>query len=328
MKTRKLIVGSIWLLLATVPAGAQSLVNDGKFTLALPSHSGQLTWSTNGFTPVQTSAKPNGAEIGVRAVDGSKRFTILSFLFLVAEQAPMTSAKCRDGVMEPLTKSNPSIKIAVQSQLARPDAPPLEMVVYVGPGQDGKVMTSIRGFLAVGDLCGDLEIYGNDPSVVSDPNLKKIWESYHLDAQYVPQFNDVFLYAQILYSNHLYQAAAPMFEQALAKLKDDSDQPKMRRVTTDQAGMSYGLAGDVPKARALFNAAIAKDPDYPLYYYNLACADAAEKNLADARTHLQQAFARKANVIEGETMPDPTKDDSFLPYQNNKEFWTFVESLH
>jgi len=32
-------------------------------------------------------------------------------------------------------------------------------------------------------------------------------------------------------------------------------------------------------------------------------------------------------VIRGETMPDPTKDDSFLPYRDNKEFWAFVESL-
>ena len=84
--------------------------------------------------------------------------------------------------------------------------------------------------------------------------------------------------------------------------------------------MSYGMSGDIPKARALFEAAIAKDPDYPLYYYNLACAD--------ARKHLQQAFKRKANVIRGETMPDPTKDDSFPPYRSNKHFWTFIENLH
>jgi hypothetical protein len=64
-----------------------------------------------------------------------------------------------------------------------------------------------------------------------------------------------------------------------------------------------------------------------LYYYNLACADAEEKKLADARRHLQEAFARKANLISGEAMPDPTKDDSFLPYRNDKDFWTFVKGL-
>jgi hypothetical protein len=324
----KIAICVIWVFVAVIGTRALSVVSNGNFTLALPTHKGQLNWSTNGFTVRQLSAKPNSAEIGVRASDESNQFTLLGFLFLFPEQAPMTSAKCRDGVMEPMKKSNPTIQVAASSQMTRSNGPPLELVAYVGQGQGGKLVYSIRGFLAVDDLCGDLEIYGNDVSVISDPNFKRIWDSYHLDPQYLPKFNDVFQYAQILYDNHTYQAAAPIFEQALAKLNDVNDQTKWRRVATDQAGMAYGLAGDIPKARALFNGAIAKDPGYPMYYYNLACADAEEKKLADARSHLQQAFARKANVIQGETMPDPTKDDSFLPYRDNKDFWAFVENLH
>jgi hypothetical protein len=33
---------------------------------------------------------------------------------------------------------------------------------------------------------------------------------------------------------------------------DDPAQQAMRRVTTDQAGMSYGMSGDIPKARAQY----------------------------------------------------------------------------
>ena len=133
----------------------------------------------------------------------------------------------------------------------------------------------------------------------------------------------------------MYKAAAPIFEIALAKIKENpasvektlKDAKTATRVVTDQAGMAYGMSGDIPKARALFERAIAEDPDYPMYYYNLACADAEEKNLSGARTHLQQAFARKANVISGEAVPDPTTDDSFLPYRSNKDFWAFLEGL-
>ena len=91
--------------------------------------------------------------------------------------------------------------------------------------------------------------------------------------------------------------------------------------------MSYGMAGDLKTARRIFETGAAEDPDYPMNYYNLACADAGEKKLSDAKAHLQQAFDRKANVNPGEKMPIPTEDDSFLLYKSNREFWTFVERL-
>jgi len=73
---------------------------------------------------------------------------------------------------------------------------------------------------------------------------------------------------------------------------------------------------------------IADDPDYPLYYYNLACADASEKKLSDARRHLQQAFDRKANVNPGESMPIPVEDDSFVPFKGDRAFWTYLQGLN
>jgi hypothetical protein len=64
-----------------------------------------------------------------------------------------------------------------------------------------------------------------------------------------------------------------------------------------------------------------------MYYYNLACADAAEKKLSDAKRHLQQAFDRKANVNPGEAIPVPTEDESFLPYKEVNDFWAFLQSV-
>lgn len=309
--------------------------SDGNFRLALPDHRGQLTWSAEGFKIIQSSAKPGGREIGIRGRDESGRLTFLGFLFLIPEEAPLTSAKCRAGAVESMKKGNPKLKILETSGKALPDALQISMASYSAPGSEGKTVYSVRGFVATGDICGDLEVYGGSPITADDDVLKKIFASYRLDENYAPQFRDVFLYAQILYQARMYKAAAPTFEAALAKLKEDpgaaarmmKDARTATRVVTDQAGMAYGMSGDIQKARSLFEKAIVEDPDYPMYYYNLACADAEEKNLAGARDHLQQAFARKANVISGEAMPDPTKDDSFLPYRNNKEFWTFLENL-
>ena len=91
--------------------------------------------------------------------------------------------------------------------------------------------------------------------------------------------------------------------------------------------MSLGMSGDFKDSRAVAENAIATDPDYPLNYYNLACADAEQGDATSAKLHLQQAFDRQANVLKGESMPDPTKDDSILKLKKNEAFWAFVLTL-
>ncbi len=252
----------------------------------------------------------------------------LGFLFLVPEEGQLTSAKCRDDALAEVRKENPSARTVANFEVTSANYLPVEVVTYSVQDGHGKTIYSARGFTATKDICGDLEFYSNTPIGPEDPEIKKILATFHLDIRYTPQFGDAFLYAQILYRRNDFKAAAPIFELALSKIGDGKDQQTMRRVTTDQAGMAYGISGDIAKARALFEAAIAKDPDYPLYYYNLACADAQEGKLTDARSHLQEAFTRKANVIPGETLPDPSTDNSFTPYRSNEEFWKFVSSLH
>jgi hypothetical protein len=316
------------LSIASSTTFAQEKPNDAIFRLALPVSRGQLSWRADGYTIVESSAKANGREVGLRGKDQSGQLTFLGFLFRVDEPAPISSATCRDHVLALEKKSNPTLKIASTSESGKTNGPPVTVVNYMSNDRSGKTWYVVRGFVASGDVCGDLEFYGNTLISADDPALKQIFETYQLDTEYVPQFKDVFMYGEILYKHEMYKAAAPIFEQALTMLPDDNSQETMRRVTIDQAGMAYGISGDFAKARAIFNAAIAKDPGYPMYYYNLACADAEQNNLAQARVHLQQAFDRKQNVLPGEALPDPAKDNSFLPHRKNKEFWGFVEGLH
>jgi tetratricopeptide (TPR) repeat protein len=321
-----------FLLLVSVALGsgfAQTPAEGGDFRLALPSHPGQLQWHADGFKIVESSTKPNGQEIGIRGVDAPGRVHFLGFLFLVPEQRPLTSTKCRDEAIEPEKKGDSSLRILANSEMTQADGQQIELVRYTSKGRDGKSSYMMRGFVAADDICGDLEFYSDAPIAAEDASMKKVFASYRFNPHYVPGFGDSFLYAQILYEHRMYKAAAPLFEKALTQLTDSgrADAKTMRRVVTDQAGMAYGISGDVTKARAIFEAAIVTDPVYPLYYYNLACADAEEKKLADAQAHLLQAFARKANVIPGEPMPDPATDDSFLAYRENKEFWKFIEGL-
>lgn len=313
-------------------AGAPAQSADDKgLTLALPNHAGQLSWSAPGFKIAQSSAKPAGREIGFRGKDATGRLEYLSFLFLFPEQVPMTSAKCRDGVIGPERKEFPAYKELASYETARPGGASVQTVSYSVVGADHKTHYHLRSFVASGDICGDIDIYSLEPISAEDAAVHAIQASYRLDAAYTPKFADVFLYAQILFDAQRYKDAAPLFEQAIAMIPADGapfpSAKLARRVATDQAGMSYGISGQYPKARAIFEAGLVADPDYPMYYYNLACADAGENKLPEAQAHLKQAFAHKTDVNPGESMPDPTKDDSFLPYKSNKVFWTALEQI-
>jgi len=304
---------------------------NGEYRLALPDHKGKLTWSADGFKIIENSAKANGRELGVRGRDASGQVTFLGFLFLAPETAPMTSAKCRDAAVAQEKKTNATLKIARTFEIPRPGGLPVAMVAHTTANRDGSTMYRVRGFVATGDMCGDLEFYSSKAISDEDADLKKVFLSYRLDANYTPQFSDVVLYAQVLFLHHDYRAAAPIFEKGLTMVPSGgapfTSATVARRIMRDQAGMSYGISGDLAKSRSIFEKGIADDPDYPLNYYNLACADASEKRLSDARLHLKQAFDRKANMNPGDSMPIPTQDDSFLPYKNNREFWTFLQGL-
>jgi len=301
------------------------------YRLALPDHNGQLQWSVRGFTIIENSAKPNGREIGLRGRDASGRLTFLGFLFVAPENAPVTAAACRDGVLAQEKKANATLKIGKISELPQSSGSPVILVSYTAANADGSLAYRVRGFIGAEDLCADLEFYSHDPIHEDDADLKEAFASFHLDSGYAPRFGDLALYAQILLQQHDYGAAAPLFEKALTVVPSDgapfSSAQLARRVVRDQAGMSYGISGDLAKARRIFNEGTLLDPDYAMNYYNLACADAGEKKLAEARIHLRQAFDRIVNVNPGEALPDPTQDGSFLPFKDNQEFWTFLKDL-
>src|SRR6202158_5645995 len=137
-------------------SGTQSALDTG-FKLSLPAHPGQLQWHADRFKVIETSAKSKGQEIGIRGKDQSGRLTFLGFLFLVPEQAPLTSAKCRDGAIESVKKGDPRLKIETADK-ASPDRASIAIARYAAQGSGGKTVYSVHGFVAIDDICGDLEV--------------------------------------------------------------------------------------------------------------------------------------------------------------------------
>jgi tetratricopeptide (TPR) repeat protein len=125
-----------------------------------------------------------------------------------------------------------------------------------------------------------------------------------------------------------YQGAIPPYAQALAlEQKERKLDKKFWYVLVDNLGTAYGITGNLEEARKTFEYGIQTDPQYPLFYYEMADYYGEKRDAQNAMVYLKKAYERKANVIPGESIPDPRTDDSFKNLMNNKEFRDAVDSL-
>jgi tetratricopeptide (TPR) repeat protein len=175
--------------------------------------------------------------------------------------------------------------------------------------------------------CAEVHISKDSYTPADDSAIQSALQAFSFDTDYSPIAQDYYLLGTLLYQlPKNYAGAAVYYQRALDTLPANAPL-RARRVITDQLSMSYGISGQIARSRAVNEDAIKLDPDYPLYYYNLACADSEQGKAADAKVHLQRAFDRKANMLAGEHFPDPRQDDSIQKLKKNKEFWAFVQTL-
>jgi tetratricopeptide (TPR) repeat protein len=292
--------------LLALSAAAPLLAQSEPF--ALPSHPGAMMLDLAGLRITEASAKPAGREIGIRAHD-SAHTELLAFLFLTPGATSQDAASCLQADLDQLKKDS-----------AR--NPPVERL---DPYPNGAQRLYKYG--GSGDQCLSVQISADKGTRLDLSNARALLARQNYAPAFQPTVTDKYTYANVLYRTRQYKAAIPAYQDFLANVPNAKNTLSVRRVATDNLGMSLGLTGDVAGARRIFQDAIHKDGSYPLYYYNLACADAEQLDAASARTHLEQAFSRKKNLIPGESMPNPTTDESLLKLKSNQSFWTFVEGL-
>jgi Tfp pilus assembly protein PilF len=118
-----------------------------------------------------------------------------------------------------------------------------------------------------------------------------------------------------------YKHAAPLYQAALDREKlNRTVSETIGRVLLDNLGMSYGIPGDLTKAKEIFEYGLSKDPKYPMFHYELACTYAEMNDVDKTIEYLKQAFQYKGNMIKGETFPDAWTDDSFQRFMKNDKF--------
>jgi len=133
---------------------------------------------------------------------------------------------------------------------------------------------------------------------------------------------------QALFRQEKYTESVVPYEKARELEKNGSKLTSdQHRILVDQLVMAYGISGDLKKARAILEDAIRQDPEYPLNYYNLACAFAEEGDKSKALANLSLAFQHKDSVLKGEKMPGPRTDSSFQKYVRDDDFIKLMKKL-
>ncbi len=296
------------MLVTSFGPGAIALPSGGDWKAEL------LTIYDDGRRPVAQFSKANSG-------------LTVSFILFENLSGKPNAQGCREDAINPIVEhESKSITKRVDADATNSAGETLVTTAYL-LSLGGLQQHNLFGFAGDAKTCAEIHVSNTKEAPDMEAAMKDLLADFRPDLSYRPSAMDYFVLASLFFKHSQPALAAPYYDASLQALPADAGSLMMRRVVTDQLVMSLGMSGDLKDARALAEKAAAADPDYPINYYNLACIDAEQADAKNAKVHLQQAFDRRVNVLKGESMPDPTKDDSLLKLKKDKEFWTFVAGL-
>ena len=289
--------------------------------LSLPNKNWGVVLDLPGFTLKDVETKPDGRRYMIAENENTK---VIVSLFLEQTDPGEHVRSCRES-LEHKSKA-PPLKIRDVQFSRSGDA---DVMQYMVPEFQGKQVNqkSIFACQLYDNTYIDLHISKVSYTDADAPLFAGVLSSMHIDSAQKSS-TELMGAASRLYLQHDYKGAITAYSQALELEKAN---PKLQKslwyVLIDNLGMSYGITGDLQKAKETFDYGVSKDPTYPLFYYNLACTFAEMGDAANAGTYLKKAFEYKSNTLPGETMPDPRTDDSLKKIMKNKDFRELVEAL-
>jgi tetratricopeptide (TPR) repeat protein len=252
---------------------------------------------------------------------------VASFILFENLSGNPTAQGCRKDAIDPIIAHDAkSISNRVDGDAKNDAGETLATTSYLVDILGGHHQHHLFGFSGNDKTCAEIHISSVIETAAEDGAMKAALTAFHPDLTYQPKAYDYFLIATLLFKNSP-ALSIPYYESSLATMPNDPNYNTPRRIATDQLVMSLGMSGDIKSSRDVAEKAIAIDPDYPINYYNLACIDAEQGDATAAKLHLQQAFDRRSHALKGESMPDPTKDNSILKLKKNESFWSFVLAL-
>jgi tetratricopeptide (TPR) repeat protein len=128
---------------------------------------------------------------------------------------------------------------------------------------------------------------------------------------------------------HYYKQAVAPYEKALNLERKRPTLDKIWwRLLVDNLGTSYGISGDLKKAKETYAYGLAKDPKYWLFNYNMACTYAEMNDVDNTIAYLKKAYkCIEEMTTDKPADPDPWTDPSFQKLINDDKFLNFLTEL-
>jgi tetratricopeptide (TPR) repeat protein len=333
MRIRAFIVLFV-LLLSSGVARAQDAPASAKSDVWLPGRHWALELDGTGFTTKANEMQPDGRRYFL-AENTKTRFVVS--VYLEASKTPVQPGECKRS-LEEKAKHNASLASGGLKGVAYRDSGEMQILEFTLPELDGVPTNqkNIFGCLIKDDVFVDIHISKIFFKAADEPVFDALLQTFRFvpkeasDAP-VPTGNSMIFFQEgsRYFLAHQYRLAIAPYQKAFEIEKSTPTLEKnLWRVLVDNLSMSYGISGDLTSARETLTYGVSKDPDYPLFYYNLACVTAEKGDLPDTENYLKLAFERRENLIPGETFPDARVDDSFQKLLLQREFRQFVNSLY
>jgi tetratricopeptide (TPR) repeat protein len=321
---------AVLLFVLCCATGSTSQQASGKARMVIPGVKGILEFDV-GPTTFETRVRPDGKEVQLRAFGRADGLEITAFLQRVT--FPASAEKCRDEWW-PGTKKGPFQRDDLQETMIKDGIARVEFIVPEFKGIKVR-QKNLHAYLGGGDLCSEIHL----TKAGFNPDDQKLFELFLANVKLFPDASPSVEEAQApvpadghdstyyigegskFYLQRNYVEAADAYRKALDMEKQKRTLSNDNfRVLVDNLGMSYGIGGKLSQAKATFEYGLTQDPEYPMFYYNLACTYGEMARMNDSLAQLRLAYKYKSNMIEGETLPDPLKDDSFRYFVDKDEF--------
>jgi tetratricopeptide (TPR) repeat protein len=291
--------------------------------LSLPDLTWALEITAPGFKVEEGQLSSNGNSARLQAVNEENGVFLTAFLEKAEKNGG--ASDCREYFWSQAKKS-PFPK----EQVTFMETGEIAVVQYYVPDVAGRPLKqlNLNAYLSEGGYWMDVHLSKSNWDPSQENPLQPVLNSIRIRRDFQPAASDCFAYGNAFYHTRNFPQAIRQFEKALALEKAKPTlNPLMWKVLVDQLGMAYGISGQLEKSKTIYEWAIQQEPEYPMFFYNLACTYAEMGKKNEAVQNLKLAYQYEGNSLPGESVPDPLRDSSFAKYSEDPEFLAELKKM-